>query len=99
MHNVMSPISSCIFQIFPAPQPRGRPSKFNQAICHTLITATFFCLFAGLMQVPAVWAQGAAGGNIEQNFSNSLTAIPSEPLTASGAFYVPVYSSVSMSQG
>ncbi|PAY08385.1 DUF3124 domain-containing protein [Bradyrhizobium sp. UFLA03-84] len=36
---------------------------------------------------------------MEQNFANSLTAVPSEGLTTSGAFYVPVYSSVSMSQG
>nr|WP_172627229.1 DUF3124 domain-containing protein [Bradyrhizobium ivorense] len=42
-------------------------------------------------------AQGA--GSIEQNFANSLTALPSENLAASGAFYVPVYSSVTMSQG
>ncbi|MCC8940015.1 DUF3124 domain-containing protein [Bradyrhizobium sp. Arg68] len=42
-------------------------------------------------------AQGA--GSIGQNFANSLTAMPSENLAASGAFYVPVYSSVTMSQG
>nr|WP_194475130.1 DUF3124 domain-containing protein [Bradyrhizobium sp. CCBAU 51753] len=42
-------------------------------------------------------AQGA--GSIEQNFASSLTAMPSENLAASGAFYVPVYSSVTMSQG
>ena len=42
---------------------------------------------------------GAQGGSIEQNFASSLTAVPAEPLTVSGAFYVPVYSSVSMSQG
>ena len=38
-------------------------------------------------------------GPIEQNFTNSLTALPTEALTISGASYVPVYSSVSMSQG
>ena len=37
--------------------------------------------------------------NIEQKFANSLTAVPPENLGVSGAFYVPVYSSVSMSQG
>ena len=36
---------------------------------------------------------------IEQNFAASLTAVPAENLAVSGAFYVPVYSSVSMSQG
>lgn len=42
---------------------------------------------------------GGQGGTIEQNFAPSLTAVPAEPLTVSGGFYVPVYSSVSMSQG
>lgn len=52
-----------------------------------------------LVQIPAARAQSGAPGNIEQNFSASLTAVPTEPLTVSGAFYVPVYSSVSMAQG
>jgi hypothetical protein len=51
---------------------------------------------AGL-HAPAAGAQTAAG--IEQTFAGSLTAMPSENLGISGAFYVPVYSSVSMSQG
>jgi hypothetical protein len=37
--------------------------------------------------------------NIEQNFSDSLTALPKEELGVSGGFYVPAYSSVAMSQG
>ena len=44
-------------------------------------------------------AASAQVGNIEQTFASSLTAVPAEPLTVSGAFYVPVYSSVSMAQG
>jgi hypothetical protein len=44
-------------------------------------------------------AARAQRGTIEQNFAASLTAMPSENLAVSGAFYVPVYSSVSMSQG
>jgi hypothetical protein len=48
--------------------------------------------------MPTAQAQ-AQTGSIEQNFTNSLAALPTEALTASGAFYVPVYSSVSMSQG
>ena len=53
-----------------------------------------------LVQIPAARAQGSGpGGNIEQNFSASLTAVPTDPLAVSGAFYVPVYSSVSMAQG
>jgi hypothetical protein len=49
------------------------------------------------MPTPAARAQAAAG--IEQTFSGSLTAMPTENLAVTGAFYVPVYSSVSMSQG
>jgi hypothetical protein len=53
-----------------------------------------------LVQIAPAVAQGSAqGGNIEQNFASSLTAVPTEPLAVSGAFYVPVYSSVSMAQG
>lgn len=37
--------------------------------------------------------------NIEQNFADSLTAMPKEELALSGGFYVPAYSSVAMSQG
>nr|WP_249159078.1 DUF3124 domain-containing protein [Bradyrhizobium tropiciagri] len=44
-------------------------------------------------------ALAQAAGSIEQNFANSLTAVPAENLATSGSFYVPVYSSVSMSQG
>lgn len=49
-----------------------------------------------ILSGPAARAQSGA---IEQNFAASLTAIPAENLAVSGAFYVPVYSSVSMSQG
>jgi hypothetical protein len=85
-------------RIDPLPQPIGRRGGLKQAICHTLIKATFFGLLACLLplQIPPASAQG---GSIEQNFASSLTAVPAEPLTVSGAFYVPVYSSVSMSQG
>jgi hypothetical protein len=50
-----------------------------------------------MMRTPAAQAQTAPG--IEQTFSGSLIAMPSEILGVSGAFYVPVYSSVSISQG
>jgi hypothetical protein len=49
------------------------------------------------MHAPSAQAQGPAG--IELAFSNSLTSMPPENLGVSGAFYVPAYSSVSMSQG
>jgi hypothetical protein len=59
------------------------------------ILAILACL--PMMRPPAAQAQTAAG--IEQAFSGSLTAMPSENLGVSGAFYVPVYSSVSISLG
>jgi len=53
-----------------------------------------------LVQIPPAAAQSSTqGGTIEQNFASSLTAVPAEPFAVSGAFYVPVYSSVSMAQG
>ena len=67
-------------------------------MCHTRVTlfaVVWTCLT--LMHVPAAKAQSA--NSTEQNFAASLTAVPTEALAVSGAFYVPVYSSVSMSQG
>ena len=71
----------------------------KQAMCHTRIKPTFFLLLAFLLQagVPQARAQGA--GSIEQNFADPLTAVPAEPLSVAGAFYVPVYSSMAMSHG
>jgi hypothetical protein len=48
---------------------------------------------------PCACRQSPDAAGIEQTFANSLTAIPTENLGVSGAFYVPAYSSVSMSQG
>ena len=58
----------------------------------------FLAILAALsiLSGPAANAQSAA---IEQNFAASLTALPAENAVVSGGFYVPVYSSVSMSQG
>jgi hypothetical protein len=76
-----------------------RSDMRKQAMCHTRIKPTFFLLLAFLLQagVPQARAQGA--GYIEQNFAGSLTAIPAEPLSVAGSFYVPVYSSMAMSHG
>jgi uncharacterized protein DUF3124 len=87
------------------PQPSGRRDRLKQAICHTLIKATLGLLACLLLApIPAAHAQSSTqgstqAGNIEQSFASSLTAVPPEPLAVSGAFYVPVYSSVSMAQG
>ena len=68
-------------------------------MCHIRMGFFYFAILACLMTTaaPAARAQTAAG--IEQAFAGSLTAMPSENLGVSGAFYVPAYSSISMSQG
>jgi len=67
-------------------------------MCHSHRKGAFLAILAALsiLYSPAASAQT---GTIEQNFAGSLTAMPSENLAVTGAFYVPVYSSVSMSQG
>lgn len=68
------------------------------AMCHIRTGYVLFAILAWLSMActPAAHAQAAG---IEQAFAGSLTALPAENLGVSGAFYVPVYSSVSMSQG
>ena len=68
-------------------------------MCHIRMRCLFLAMLAclAIASTPAAQAQTAPG--IEQAFSGSLTAMPSEILGVSGAFYVPVYSSVSISQG
>jgi hypothetical protein len=68
-------------------------------MCHIRLGALFLAILAGLSTLHAPRAQAQAAGNIEQTFAGSLTALPAENLPVTGAFYVPVYSSVSMSQG
>jgi hypothetical protein len=86
-------------QAFLSPQPKGLNVKVKQAMCHIGTGCGFLVILACLltMETPAARAQAAPG--IEQTFAGSLTAMPPETLGVSGAFYVPVYSSVSMSQG
>src|SRR3954447_15339537 len=98
MHKVISRISSCIGPILPLPQPRGPGAGVKQAMCHSHGMGAFLAILAALsiLYSPAACAQSGA---IEQNFAASLTALPAENLAVTGSFYVPVYSSVSMSQG
>jgi Protein of unknown function (DUF3124) len=63
-------------------------------MCH--IAAVGLLLSAMMAASVPACAQGAS---IEQTFAGSLTAVPADPLAVSGSFYVPVYSSVAMSQG
>jgi hypothetical protein len=44
-------------------------------------------------------AQAQAETSLERDFADSLTAVPTRAPVVSGAFYVPVYSSVSMTPG
>src|SRR4051812_23638219 len=54
------------------------------------------CCLASL-PMPAAVAQSASG--LEQAFATSLTAMPADTLAVTGSFYVPAYSSVSLSEG
>ena len=68
-------------------------------MCHTPMRAIFLAILACFLLIHTDRAKAQAPNNIEQNFASSLTTVPTESLAVSGAFYVPVYSSVSMSQG
>jgi hypothetical protein len=63
-----------------------------------LILLAVMTLGASIL-LPPGRAQAQKAAPIEQSFAASLTALPAAPLAASGSFYVPAYSSVSMSQG
>jgi len=65
-------------------------------MCH--IRTAGICLAIWLI-LPVLHAKAETAISIEQNFAGSLTAMPTEVLAVSGSFYVPVYSSVSMSAG
>ena len=67
-------------------------------MCHIRAASFILAILATLSIQPST-ARAQAAGAIEQNFAGSLTALPTENLAVSGAFYVPVYSSVSMSAG
>jgi len=68
-------------------------------MCHIRLGGFILAILAGL-SIPLVPdARAQAAGGIEQIFAGSLTALPAESLVVAGSFYVPVYSSVSMSQG
>jgi len=68
-------------------------------MCHIRETGIFVAVLGCLLAVQTITARAQTAAGIEQNFASSLTAMPAENLAVSGAFYVPVYSSVAMSQG
>jgi Protein of unknown function (DUF3124) len=85
-------------------QPKETPEPVKPAMCHTHImglpsAVLFSAILACSLLIHAPTAQAQAANNIEQNFASSLISVPSETLAVSGSFYVPVYSSVSMSAG
>jgi hypothetical protein len=89
-HRLTQSIGFAIFKLW------VMTAKIKASMCHILarrlVRAGLACLLT--MYVAIAYAQSGVG--IEQAFSDSLTAIPSENLGVSGVFYVPVYSSVSM---
>ena len=77
----------------------------KRAMCHIRRTAFLLAspfltsLFLTSLACPAMPATAQDMAGIEQSFAASLTTMPTDKLTVSGGFYVPAYSSVSMSQG
>jgi hypothetical protein len=84
---------------FLLPQPKGLRGWVKRAMCHIRARRVLPAVLAGLFAMHLAAAKAQSAGTIEQNFADSLTSVPAENLGVSGAFYVPVYSSVSMSQG
>lgn len=68
-------------------------------MCHIRTAGFLLAIWAAMAILDPVGAGAQTTDSIEQNFAGSLTAMPAENLAVSGAFYVPVYSSVSMSAG
>jgi hypothetical protein len=72
-------------------------------MCHIrktgMFLAGFLAVLGSLLALQPITARAQTAAGIEQSFASSLTAVPAENLSVSGAFYVPVYSSVAMSQG
>jgi hypothetical protein len=74
-------------------RPADRAGRFKRS------KRLVFAVLMWLPTMPMPQSHAQTTGSIEQTFAASLTAMPTENLGVSGAFYVPVYSSVSMSQG
>ena len=68
-------------------------------MCHIRTAGFFLAIWAAIPTMGSPGASAQPAASIEQNFPGSVTAMPAENLAVSGAFYVPVYSSVSMSAG
>jgi hypothetical protein len=88
---LVKPAMCHIAAVFPAIR-RGLRSTTDRTRGIALVALLAVSLAGG----PARAQTGAA---IEQRFAASLVPLPVEPPTVTGAFYVPAYSSVSISQG
>ena len=69
-----------------------------RAMCHGRIRNLLLPALCSLMLSPITAGFSQPVPSLEQTFAASLTALPAESLRVSGSFYVPAYSSVSMSQ-
>jgi hypothetical protein len=68
-------------------------------MCHIRLRGRFLMILACLSIPHIAGARAQAAGPIEQNSAGSLTTVPAENPAVSGAFYVPIHSSVPMSEG
>ncbi|TFV43659.1 DUF3124 domain-containing protein [Bradyrhizobium niftali] len=94
---MMSRMSSCMPNWSVSPHPRDGLRRGKRAIRHMRIVLWLIALLGSFASALPAAAQSKV--NIEQNFADSLTALPKEELAVAGGFYVPAYSSVAMSQG
>ena len=67
-------------------------------MCHSRVRNAILLGLCGLLLSPISAGFAQPAPSLEQTFAASLTAMPAENLGVSGSFYVPAYSSVSMSQ-
>jgi hypothetical protein len=87
------------------PQPKGAQWTIKElirhvkgAICRSPVRNAILLIAAGAA-LAAPTASAQTGTGFEQRFATSLTALPTEKLGVTGSFYVPAYSSVSLSEG
>ncbi len=99
----MSRISSCMIPNRPAvsfaPQPKGGCLRVKALICRSPVRNALLLISTGVALLAGPIASAQTGAGIEQRFATSLTALPTEKLGVTGSFYVPTYSSVSLSEG
>ena len=78
---------------------KGLVRRAARAMCRSRVRNWVWATLSWLLLVPGSAGFAQPAPVIEQSFAGSLTTMPSENLGVTGAFYVPAYSSVSLSQG